>query len=130
MTLLVGSIFHMTRKIVSEMTYNVSMGTLNPTIPYHTQTSSTPWPKCSRLVAHGPNVRVPNVCGPNVRSPLGLISFYVCFLMIFFLTKVSLLVLWLVILCFWLFGSSLVVSTGAVDCLDLRSLKPGFHYPS
>ena len=36
MTLLVGSIFHMTRKIVSEMTYNVSMGTLNPTIPYYT----------------------------------------------------------------------------------------------
>jgi len=33
---LVGSIFHMTRKILSEMTYNVSMGTLNPTIPYHT----------------------------------------------------------------------------------------------
>jgi len=33
MTLLVGSIFHMTRKIVSEMTYNVSMGTFNPTIP-------------------------------------------------------------------------------------------------
>jgi len=32
---LVGSIFHMARKIVSEMTYNVSMGTLNPTIPYH-----------------------------------------------------------------------------------------------
>jgi len=31
---LVGSIFHMTRKIVSEMTYNVSMGTLNPTILY------------------------------------------------------------------------------------------------
>jgi len=31
---LVGSIFHMTRKIVSEMTYNVLMGTLNPTIPY------------------------------------------------------------------------------------------------
>ena len=26
----------MTRKIVSEMTYNVSSGTLNPTIPYHT----------------------------------------------------------------------------------------------
>jgi len=24
-------------KIVSEMTYNVSMGTLNPTIPYHTE---------------------------------------------------------------------------------------------
>ena len=37
MTLLVGSIFHMTRKIVSEMTYNVSMGTLNPTIPHPTQ---------------------------------------------------------------------------------------------
>jgi len=33
---LVGSIFHMTRKIVSEMTYNVSMGTLNPTILYYT----------------------------------------------------------------------------------------------
>jgi len=32
---LVGSIFHMTRKIVSEMTYNVSMGTLNPTILYY-----------------------------------------------------------------------------------------------
>jgi len=31
MTLLVGSIFHMTRKIVSEMTYNVSSGTLNST---------------------------------------------------------------------------------------------------
>jgi len=26
---------HLTRKIVSEMTYNVSSGTLNPTIPYH-----------------------------------------------------------------------------------------------
>ena len=38
MTLLVGSIFHMTRKIVSEMTYNVSMGTLNRTIPYPTLT--------------------------------------------------------------------------------------------
>ena len=37
MTLLVGSIFHMTRKIVSEMTYNVSMGTLNPTILYYTE---------------------------------------------------------------------------------------------
>jgi len=35
MTLLVGSIFHMTRKIVTEMTYNVSMGTLNPTIPLY-----------------------------------------------------------------------------------------------
>ena len=31
MTLLVG---HLTRKIVSEMTYNVSSGTLNSTIPY------------------------------------------------------------------------------------------------
>ena len=38
MTLLVGSIFHMTRKIVSEMTYNVSMGTLNPTILYYLRT--------------------------------------------------------------------------------------------
>jgi len=27
---------HLTRKIVSEMTYNVSSGTLNTTIPYHT----------------------------------------------------------------------------------------------
>jgi len=42
MTLLVGSIFHVTRKIVSEMTYNVSMGTLNPTIPYYT-IPSTPY---------------------------------------------------------------------------------------
>ena len=40
MTLLVGSIFHMTCKIVSEMTYNVSMGTLNPTIPYQVVTST------------------------------------------------------------------------------------------
>jgi len=40
MTLLVGSIFHMTRNIVSEMTYNVSMGTLNPTILYHAETGS------------------------------------------------------------------------------------------
>ena len=31
----------MTRKIVSEMTYNVSMGTLNPTIPYHHSTART-----------------------------------------------------------------------------------------
>ena len=42
MTLLVGSVFHMTRKIVSEMTYNVSMGTLNPTIPYHTGQMTQP----------------------------------------------------------------------------------------
>jgi len=27
--------------IVSEMTYNVSMGTLNPTIPYHTMLQTT-----------------------------------------------------------------------------------------
>jgi len=27
---------HVTRKIVSKMTYNVSSGTLNTTIPYHT----------------------------------------------------------------------------------------------
>jgi len=26
---------HLTRKIVSEMTYNVSSGTLNPTVPCH-----------------------------------------------------------------------------------------------
>jgi len=29
---------HLTCKIVSEMTYNVLSGTLNPTIPYHTIT--------------------------------------------------------------------------------------------
>ena len=29
---------HLTYKIVSEMTYNVSSGTLNPTIPCHTVT--------------------------------------------------------------------------------------------
>jgi len=29
----------MSRKIVSEITYNVSHGTLNPTIPYHTMQS-------------------------------------------------------------------------------------------
>ena len=34
MTLFVSALIYMTRKIVSEMTYNVSMGTLNPTIPY------------------------------------------------------------------------------------------------
>jgi len=28
---------HLTCKIVSEMTYNVSSGMLNPTIPYHTE---------------------------------------------------------------------------------------------
>jgi len=33
----------LTRKIVSEMTYNVSSGTLNPTIPYHTQILKRPW---------------------------------------------------------------------------------------
>jgi len=32
---------HVTRKIVSEMTYNVSSGTLNPTIPYHTISAMT-----------------------------------------------------------------------------------------
>jgi len=32
---------HLTCKIVSEMTYNVSSGTLNPTIPYHTKISLT-----------------------------------------------------------------------------------------
>ena len=30
---------HVTRKTVSEMTYNVSSGTLNSTIPYHTMPS-------------------------------------------------------------------------------------------
>jgi len=31
------------RRIVSEMTYNVSMGTLNPTIPYHTTQTIVPF---------------------------------------------------------------------------------------
>ena len=31
---------HLTCKIVSEMTYNVSSGTLNPTIPYNTATGT------------------------------------------------------------------------------------------
>jgi len=31
---------HVTRKTVSEMTYNVSSGTLNSTIPYHTLMST------------------------------------------------------------------------------------------
>ena len=31
------------RKIVSEMTYNVSMGTLNPTIPYYTLLLLSPY---------------------------------------------------------------------------------------
>jgi len=35
---------HLTCKIVFEMTYNVSSGTLNPTMPYHTTTATT---KCS-----------------------------------------------------------------------------------
>ena len=50
MTLLVGSIFHMTRKIVSEMTYNVLMGTLNPTIPYQTCGPSRDRCPCSKLI--------------------------------------------------------------------------------
>jgi len=32
---------HVTRKTVSEMTYNVSSGTLNSTIPYHTAGNSS-----------------------------------------------------------------------------------------
>jgi len=34
---------HLTRKIVSEMTYNVSSGTLNTTIPYHTVQGQWKW---------------------------------------------------------------------------------------
>jgi len=33
--LLHGCLGHLTCRIVSEMTYNVSTGTLNPIIPYH-----------------------------------------------------------------------------------------------
>ena len=37
-------------EVVSEMTYNVSMGTLNPTIPYHTKARrARPRPQNSRL---------------------------------------------------------------------------------
>ena len=50
MTLLVGSIFHMICKIVSEMTYNVSMGTLNPTIPYQLGFPCTPRCGCLNTV--------------------------------------------------------------------------------
>ena len=32
-------LIHVTRKIVSEMTYNELSGMLNPTIPYHTLSS-------------------------------------------------------------------------------------------
>ena len=34
---------HLTFEIVSEMTYNVSSGTLNPTIPYQRQASGAVW---------------------------------------------------------------------------------------
>jgi len=44
----------MTRKIVSEMTYNVSMGTLNPTIPYRHMTDLTDWPSPYHGPARGP----------------------------------------------------------------------------
>ena len=37
---------HLTCKIVSEMTYNVSSGTLNPTIPYTVQ-------KCAKIQMYG-----------------------------------------------------------------------------
>ena len=53
MTLLVGSIFHMTRKIVSEMTYNVSMGTLNPTIPIL---------RYSKLFVENCHIFIPHLC--------------------------------------------------------------------
>ena len=39
---------HLTCKIVSEMTYNVSSGTLNPTIPYHTYSWYISY--CSQIV--------------------------------------------------------------------------------
>ena len=64
MTLLVGSIFHMTRKIVSEMTYNVSMGTLN--LLYHTciaitvKTSSATVGVHIRIVPHAFTLRRPS----------------------------------------------------------------------
>ena len=60
MTLLVG---YLTRKIVSEMTYNVSSGTLNTTIPYHTIPAerslifkSRPWNKAHSISFFGCDV--------------------------------------------------------------------------
>jgi len=42
---------HTTRKIVSEMTYNVSSGTLNSAIPYHTKWMSP----CEELTLYNGN---------------------------------------------------------------------------
>jgi len=42
LTLLECWLSHLTRKIVSEMTYNVSSDTLNHTIPYHTKRAIQP----------------------------------------------------------------------------------------
>ena len=54
---------HLTCKIVSEMTYNVSNGTLNPTIPYHT----IPLSVClSAYVSQKPHV----VISPNFEYTL------------------------------------------------------------
>ena len=74
MTLLVGSIFHMTRKIVSEMTYNVSMGTLNPTIPYHTVSSIF---RCRHFTV------VANICWVTLQA---VSSYHTSFLVIVFLS--------------------------------------------
>jgi len=42
---------HLTCKIVSEMTYNVSCGTLNPAIPYHTLLHKLQPARVSRMFA-------------------------------------------------------------------------------
>jgi len=46
---------HLTRKIVSEMTYNVSSGKLNTTIPYHFYDvlSLTRGRRCSCIIRYG-----------------------------------------------------------------------------
>jgi len=50
--------------IVSEMTYNVSMGTLNPTIPYHTLPFPFPFPSLS------PSLHLPLPLSLPCLSPL------------------------------------------------------------
>jgi len=41
---------HVTRKILSEMTYSVSSGTLNPTIPYHREDALYKWSRLLHIV--------------------------------------------------------------------------------
>jgi len=53
---------HLTCKIVSEMTYNVSSGTLNPTLPYNTINGHS-GASCLALVSFGGvNLSELNIC--------------------------------------------------------------------